>query len=191
MPVTAPVPRARRAARLLAIFLAALGCVLAPAWALAGAPPAGTAAPAFRLQDQAGRWVTLDEQRGRWVVLYFYQKDNAPACATQAVEFRDAATAFRDAGAAILGVSVDDVESHAQFAAEHGLSFPILADVGKSTARAYGVFYKALGLMELARRETFLIDPQGRIARHYADVDPVGHARRVLRDLKALQAGGR
>ena len=165
-----------------------LALPFATAVARAATPAIGEPAPRFRLQDQSGRWVTLDGQRGKWVVLYFYPKDDTPGCTTQACEFRDDIFAFREAGAVILGVSVDDVESHESFAAEHGLPFPILADVGKSTAKAYGVLNRFLGLFELARRETFVIDPQGRIARHYGDVDPKGHSQRVLHDLKQLQA---
>jgi peroxiredoxin Q/BCP len=167
---------------------AVLALLLAATPALADAPAVGAAAPAFRLQDQNGRWVTLDEQRGRWLVLYFYPKDATPGCTTEACEFRDNVFAFREAGAAIVGISVDDVESHASFAKQHGLPFPLLADSDKRVARAYGVLYRALGIMELARRETFLIDPQGRIARHYSAVDPRTHARQLLADLKTLRA---
>ncbi len=162
--------------------------LLATLPASAEGPRVGAPAPDFRLQDQNGRWVTLEEQRGRWLVLYFYPKDATPGCTTEACEFRDNVFAFRDAGATILGVSVDDVASHAEFAQQHGLPFPLLADADKRVAKAYGVLYRALGIMELARRETFLVDPQGRIARHYADVDPKTHARQLLADLKTLRA---
>ena len=183
-----PAGLARRAG--LGALLAALAAfgLGAATDVLAAGPAVGAAAPKFRLQDQAGRWVSLDEQRGRWVVLYFYPKDDTPGCTTQACELRDNIFAFREAGAVFLGVSVDDVESHREFASENNLPFPILADVTKATAKSYGVLYKALGLFELARRETFLIDPQGRIAKHYQDVDPKEHSAMVLRDLKALRA---
>jgi peroxiredoxin Q/BCP len=172
---------------LLALALA-FACALLPA--RAAGPAVGSAAPEFRLQDQNGRWVTLSGQRGQWLVLYFYPKDGTPGCTTEACEFRDNLFAFREAGARVLGISVDDVESHRGFAREHSLPFPILADPSKATARAYGVLYRALGLLEVARRETFLIDPQGRIAKHYAQVDPKGHSQAVLADLKALRARG-
>ena len=148
----------------------------------------GKKAPEFGLPGTDGKTHSLKNYKGKTVVLYFYPKDDTPGCTTQACEFRDDVFAFREAGAVILGVSVDDVESHESFAAEHGLPFPILADVGKSTAKAYGVLNRFLGLFELARRETFVIDPQGRIARHYGDVDPKGHSQQVLHDLKQLQA---
>lgn len=160
--------------------------------ALAGESPAvGSPAPAFRLQDQNGKWHTLDEQKGKWVVLYFYPKDNTPGCTTQACEFRDNIFAFRDMGAVILGVSVDDVESHAKFAAEHSLPFTILADSTREVAKRYGVLYKAMGVMEVARRDTFIIDPQGRIAKHFEKVDPKGHSQFVLAQLKALKAAAK
>jgi thioredoxin-dependent peroxiredoxin len=156
-----------------------------PAW---GAPAPGTPAPAFRLPDQAGKAVTLADQRGKWVVLYFYPKDNTPGCTTEACDFRDNIFAFREAGAVILGISVDDVSSHKQFANEHHLPFTILADSDKQVAKQYGVLHRPLGLMELARRETFIVDPQGLIVKHYRDVDPDAHSKQVLADLKALQA---
>jgi len=154
----------------------------------AGAIAVGQPAPAFRLQNQNGEWVTLEQQRGKWLVLYFYPKDNTPGCTTQACEFRDNIFAYRKAGAVILGVSVDDLASHKKFAAEHSLPFPILADADKKTAQRYGVLYKAMGIMEVARRETFIIDPAGRIVRHFKSVNPKGHSELVLAEIKALQA---
>ena len=155
--------------------------------ALAADPPAvGSPAPAFRLQDQAGKWHSLEDYRGKWVVMYFYPKDNTPGCTTQACEFRDNIFAYRDLGAVILGVSVDDVASHKAFADEHSLPFPILADAEKKTATAYGTLTKYVGIAELARRDTFIIDPQGKVAKHYVKVDPKGHSEIVLADLKQL-----
>ncbi len=166
-----------------------LGLVTAPAaWA---EPAAGSAAPAFTLPNQDGKRVSLADFRGKWVVLYFYPKDGTPGCTTEACEFRDNIFAFREAGAVILGISVDDVESHKEFATEHRLPFTLLADSDKQVARAYGVLHRMLGVMELARRETFIVDPQGRVAKHYREVDPGSHSKQVLTDLKALQAAAR
>jgi peroxiredoxin Q/BCP len=157
--------------------------------ALASDPPAaGAVAPTFRLQDQTGKWHTLADYKGKWVVLYFYPKDSTPGCTTQACEFRDNIFAYRELGAAILGVSVDDVESHKAFSEENSLPFPILADVEKKVATSYGTLTKYLGIAELARRDTFIIDPRGRIAKHYMKVDPKGHSEIVLGDLKQLVA---
>ena len=163
-------------------------CLAAASAVWAATPEAGAPAPAFRLQDQAGAWHELNDYRGKWVVLYFYPKDDTPGCTTQACEFRDNIFAFNKLGAVILGISVDDVASHKQFAEEHSLPFTLLADSTKETAKTYGVLRSALGLMEIASRETFIIDPSGRVAKHYASVDPKGHSQMVLADLKVLQA---
>jgi peroxiredoxin Q/BCP len=156
--------------------------------AMAGAPAAGSVAPAFRLQDQNGKWHQLSDYRGKWVVLYFYPKDDTPGCTTQACSFRDNVFAFNKLGAVILGISVDDAASHKAFAEKHGLPFTLLADPSKATAKEYGVLKTYMGVMEMARRDTFIIDPQGRIAKHYESVDPDGHTKVVLDDLQALQA---
>jgi len=168
-----------------AVISAFTAAVLVFAATTFATPATGSAAPAFRLQDQKGDWHSLEDYRGKWLVLYFYPKDMTPGCTTQACDFRDNIFAFRDAGAVILGVSVDDVESHKKFAEEHGLPFTILADPEKKTAADYGVLKKMYG-MELANRETFLIDPQGKIAKHYPSVNPNGHSQLVLNDLKEL-----
>lgn len=168
------------------VLAAALAWVSA-SWA-AEAPALGSAAPEFKLQDQNGKWHQLKDYRGKFVALYFYPKDQTPGCTTQACEFRDNIFAFRDAGAVILGVSVDDVESHKKFSEKHGLPFPILADDKKVAAKAYGVLKRFLGTIELAKRDTFLIDPQGKVVRHYTDVDPKGHSQLVLKDIKELSA---
>jgi thioredoxin-dependent peroxiredoxin len=150
------------------------------------APPAeGSAAPAFKLQDQAGKWHTLEQYKGKWVVLYFYPKDNTPGCTTQACELRDNIFAFRKADAVILGVSVDDVASHEKFAKEHSLPFDILADPTKETTKAYGVMWSPAAGVELAGRQTFLIGPDGMIVKHWAKVDPKGHSDMVLAEIKA------
>lgn len=179
--------KSRRTGASVALFAALALGVAAAHDARAASPEVGAVAPAFRLQDQAGTWHELGEYRGKWVVLYFYPKDDTPGCTTQACEFRDNIFAFNKLGAVILGVSVDDVESHRHFAEEHGLPFPLLADSTKETAKSYGVLRSALGLMEIASRETFIIDPQGHIAKHYRSVDPKGHSLTVLADLKVLQ----
>jgi peroxiredoxin Q/BCP len=164
------------------------GALLAYSAGEPAAPAVGMAAPQFRLQDQAGAWHDSSEYRGKWLVLYFYPKDDTPGCTTQACEFRDNIFAFKKLGATIVGISVDDVASHKQFAEEHALPFTLLADSTKETAKAYGVLRSALGIMEIASRETFIIDPQGRVAKHYTAVDPKGHSQLVLADLKGLQA---
>ncbi|HUO79762.1 MAG TPA: peroxiredoxin [Steroidobacteraceae bacterium] len=170
-----------------AIVVGALAATAAPS-ALAAGPEVGAAAPAFKLQDQAGRWHTLDEYRGKWLVLYFYPKDKTPGCTTQACELRDNIFAFRKIGATIVGISVDDVASHKEFAEEHGLPFTILADPTKETAKEYGVLVKWMGTIEIAQRDTFIVDPEGRIAKHFVKVEPKGHSEVVLKELATLQA---
>jgi len=166
-----------------------LGAALPARAALAADPPAvGAPAPAFKLQDQSGKWHSLSDYRGKWVVLYFYPKDNTPGCTTQACEFRDNIFAYRKLGATILGVSVDDVASHKKFSDQHSLPFPILADPQKKTATDYGTLTRYAGIAELARRDTFIIDPEGRVAKHYPKVDPKGHSEVVLADLQRLAA---
>ena len=177
------MPLARMPHAVLSVFLFVMASA---AWAQI--PPLGKPAPEFRLQDQNGKWHTLQDYRGQWVALYFYPKDQTPGCTTQACEFRDNIFAFKEAGAVILGVSVDDVKSHEEFAKKHSLPFSILADSKKETAKKYGVLKSYLGTMELAKRDTFLIDPEGRIVKYYADVEPKGHSQVVLADIKALQA---
>ena len=147
----------------------------------------GSAAPEFELPDQEGQLHSLEDYRDQWVVLYFYPKDETPGCTTQACEFRDNIFAFRDLNAQILGVSLDDVESHKAFAENHGLPFPLLADVDGAAATAYGVKTRMLG-MEVAKRQTFIIAPNGTVAKHYAKVDPSEHSKQVLADLEALGA---
>jgi thioredoxin-dependent peroxiredoxin len=173
--------------RMPIINVLALLFLSAVSWA-APSPQLGSMAPAFKLQDQNGQWHTLEEYQGKWLALYFYPKDNTPGCTTQACEFRDNIFAFRDVGAVIVGISLDDTDSHKKFAEQHGLPFTLLADTTKETAKAYGVLTKMMGILEVAQRDTFLIDPSGKIVKHYVRVDPKGHSQLVLADIKALQA---
>jgi peroxiredoxin Q/BCP len=147
----------------------------------------GDAAPEFELSDQDGQLHSLEDYRDQWVVLYFYPKDETPGCTTEACEFRDNIFAFRKINAQILGVSLDDVESHEKFAEKYSLPFPLLADTEGKASEAYGVKTKMFG-MTVAKRQTFLIGPDGKIARHYEKVDPAEHSQQVLADLKTLGA---
>ena len=175
-------------ASLLASLCASLLLALAAKPAFAAAE-VGAPAPEFRLQDQTGAWRSLADYRGKWVVLYFYPKDNTPGCTTQACEFRDEIFAFRRANAAILGVSVDKTDSKEAFAKEHSLPFPVLSDATTETTKAYGSLtsYPQFKLFNISRRDTFIIDPQGRIAKRFDNVNPTGHSQMVLAELAALQ----
>jgi peroxiredoxin Q/BCP len=149
-------------------------------------PPAvGSAAPCFNLQDQNGDWHALEDYRGEWLAIYFYPKDDTPGCTTEACNFRDSIYAFEAIGAHVIGISLDDVESHREFAEKFSLPFILLADVEGDTARAYGVLHD-FKLVKMARRESFIVDPAGKVARHYADVDPDTHTAEVLSDLQEL-----
>jgi peroxiredoxin Q/BCP len=172
---------------LAAVLAAGIHAGAAGAAAPAG-PAVGDAAPDFRLQDQKGEWHTLAGERGRWVVLYFYPKDFTPGCTTEVCTFRDDIVKLRRAGADVLGVSLDDVKSHAEFADKYHVPFRLLSDADGSTAEAYGVL-TSRGGMRHARRETFLIDPQGTVVRRYVDVDPEKNSGQVLADLATLRAG--
>ena len=146
----------------------------------------GAVAPDFSLVDQNGTTRTLAGFRNRWVVLYFYPKDDTPGCTQEACRFRDDLPALRKLDAEVLGVSVDNPESHARFSSKYGLPFPLLADTDGKVARQYGALW-SLAFIRFAKRHTFIIDPQGKIAKIYRQVRPEIHSQEVIEDLKALQ----
>jgi peroxiredoxin Q/BCP len=149
-------------------------------------PKAGEPAPNFSLPDQDGKNRSLSEFSGKWLALYFYPRDDTPGCTRQACAFREDWNKLGEHGAQVVGVSVDDVESHLDFAKEHRLPFPLLADAGGAVAARYGSL-RDLGLIKFARRNTFLIDPQGRVAKVYLSANPSDNAREVLEDLQRLK----
>jgi peroxiredoxin Q/BCP len=154
--------------------------------ARAGAlPKAGQAAPDFSLPSQEGKKVSLKEFRGQWVVLYFYPKDMTPGCTIQAHNFQRDSAQYEAANAVVLGVSVDDVASHREFCTKESLSFRLLSDTSASVSRAYGSLMKFMG-RALSERNTFLIDPRGKIAKVYPKVSVAKHSEEVLADIKAL-----
>lgn len=150
-------------------------------------PVIGEPAPEFELPDQDGQLHSLEDYRDQWVVLYFYPKDETPGCTTEACEFRDNIFAYRKMGAQILGVSLDDMESHKAFAEKYDLPFPLLADTEGSVAEAYGVKTKMFG-MTVAKRQTFIVDPDGILVKHYENVKPDTHSAEVLADLETMTA---
>jgi peroxiredoxin Q/BCP len=170
------------------IFVALVSALLFTSIGFAGDQPAvGAAAPQFELADQDGQLHSLEDYQNQWVVLYFYPKDDTPGCTTEACEFRDNIFAFRDLNAQILGVSLDNAESHKAFAENHSLPFPLLADTEGTISAIYGVKTRMFG-MTVAKRQTFIIGPDGKIAKHYAKVNPDKHSAEVLADLKVLSA---
>ena len=150
-----------------------------------GIPRAGQAAPSFELPDQNGKMHKLADYRGKWLVLYFYPKDDTPYCTKEACAFRDDFAKITTAGANVVGISLDDAASHATFAAKNHLPFPLLADTSGKVAEAYGVLMHLI-LFKLARRDTFLIDPEGRVVKVYETVQVYAHVNDVLNDLKRL-----
>lgn len=148
----------------------------------------GSKAPDFILPDQNGNKHKLSQYKGQWVLLYFYPKDDTTGCTTEACALRDSFPKFKK-GAVILGVSVDSVASHKKFAEKYQLPFTLLADEQKTVVNKYGVWaeksmygHKYMGTL----RNSFLINPQGKIAKIYEKVKPAEHANQVLADLKIL-----
>ena len=146
----------------------------------------GDLAPNFNLQDQNGEWHSLEDYKGQYVVLFFYPKDGTPGCTTEACSFRDNIFEFKSLDTQILGVSLDDVDSHQEFSEKYSLPYPILADVNQDCADDYGVLGKFM-MMTIAKRQSFIIDPQGRILKHYSKVNPDSHTNEVIEDQRALE----
>jgi len=172
----------RSAVRILAASVAGL---LLSAGTFADSPPEGDVAPDFRLQDQNGEWHTLEQYRGQWVALYFYPKDDTPGCTKEACEFRDDYERLAQMGVTLLGVSLDDVKSHQAFAAKYHLPFPLLSDADGEVAKRYGSLFQ-LWPLKFAKRHSFIVDPEGRIARVYRNVEPESHSDEVITDLISL-----
>ena len=149
-------------------------------------PKVNDTAPDFELPDQNGALRSSGEFRGRWLVLYFYPRDDTPGCSEQAARFRDTMDEIEALGASVCGVSVDDGVSHAAFARKYNLPFALLADAGGTVAARYGSLVN-LGFVRFARRNTFLVDPRGRIAKVYLGVSPARNAGDVTSDLRKLK----
>ena len=147
----------------------------------------GKAAPLFTLKDAAGNKVALKDLRGKDVIVYFYPKDDTPGCTKEACNFRDNIYAFKAIGANVVGVSVDDVDSHKEFAEKYKLPFILLADEGGAMSNEYGVL-RDWKLMKIASRQSFIVGPDGVIVKHYEDVDPETHTQEVLEDLEHFMA---
>lgn len=150
----------------------------------------GTKAPEFNLPDQDGKMQALKDYAGQWVLLYFYPKDDTPGCTTEACTLRDNFPNFKKLKAQVFGVSTDSVKSHRKFVDKFELPFTLLSDENKEMVKSYDVYKpkKFMGREFLGTmRESFLIDPAGKIAKIYQDVKPANHAEEILADLKKLQ----
>ena len=146
----------------------------------------GEDAPHFSLPDNQGRQVSLSEFKGKWVVLYFYPKDDTPGCTTEACHFRDDFKLLENLGAQVIGMSIDDSFSHKKFAEKYNLPFPLLSDASGEVASLYGALNNFL-VIKLAKRYTYLINPQGKIAKIYLSVNTSKHSQEIIEDLKKLK----
>ena len=151
----------------------------------ASLPTVGSEAPGFTLASQDGSPVSLKELRGKWVVLYFYPKDGTTGCTIEAHNFQRDIKGYEARNAVIVGVSVDSTGSHKEFCAKQGLTFKLLADDQKQVTPLYGSLENLLGF-KIAARNTFLIDPNGKIAKVWTGVSPQRHSAEVLEALSAL-----
>jgi peroxiredoxin Q/BCP len=149
-------------------------------------PTVGQVAPTFTLPSQDGSQISLDSFRGKWVVLYFYPKDMTSGCTIEAHNFQRDQGKFDAAGAVILGVSVDTPDSHKKFCTKEGLTFRLLADPEHKVVDEYGSLGSFMG-MTIANRNTFLIDPQGKIAKVWTKVQVQHHSEEVLATLDELK----
>ena len=151
----------------------------------------GSLAPSFSLLDQSGKTHTLEDYKGQYLVIYFYPKDNTPGCTKESCKFRDNLNNFKDLNCSILGVSADSAASHEKFISKYDLNFPLLVDSEKEMLDAYGAWgeknnygKKYMGII----RSTVIIDPQGKIAKHWKTVRGAeDHPEKVLEALKEIQ----
>jgi peroxiredoxin Q/BCP len=144
----------------------------------------GDKAPNFSLQDQNNLTHTLSDYEGQWIVLYFYPKDDTPGCTTQACDFRDAVKRIISSKAVLFGLSLDSVRSHKLFAEKYNLPFSLLAD---ETGEVSELYDSLSSFFKVANRNTFIVDPEGNIAKIYLSVNPKTHSEMVLNDLISLQ----
>jgi thioredoxin-dependent peroxiredoxin len=168
------------------IAFAALTAVPNLGLALIELPEVGKPAPEFKLKNDEGKEVSLKDYRGKWVVLYFYPKDFTSGCTIQARNFQRDLAKYEKANAVILGVSVDPVDSHKSFCEKEGLAFKLLADTDASVSSAYGSVREYQG-NKISARNTFVIDPEGKVVRVFPSVKVGAHSEEVLAALAELQ----
>jgi peroxiredoxin Q/BCP len=168
------------------LVLAVIGAAAALGAGSSAPPAAGSPAPAFTLTNNEGAPTKLSDFRGKWVVLYFYPKDFTSGCTLEAHNFERDLKKYEALGAVILGVSVDTAESHKEFCTKEGLSFKLLSDPDGKVSAEYGSLTN-YGVTKLSARNTFLIDPQGGVAKVFLSVKPASHSDEVLAALASLQ----
>lgn len=148
-------------------------------------PATGQAAPDFTLPSQDGSRISLHDFKGKWVVLYFYPKDGTTGCTIEAHNFQRDLARYEQLRAVIVGVSVDTPDSHKEFCAKQGLTFKLLADTEKAVSRNYGSLTSLLGY-KISARNTFLVNPDGKVAKVWLGVSPARHSGEVLAELTRL-----
>jgi len=146
----------------------------------------GDDAPSFTLPDSQGNQINSNDFKGKWIVLYFYPKDDTPGCTAEACHFRDDFKLLESLGAKVIGISIDDSFSHKKFAEKYNLPFPLLSDASGEVASRYGALNNFL-VIKLAKRYTYLINPQGKIAKIYLSIDTSKHSQEIIDDLKVLK----
>jgi peroxiredoxin Q/BCP len=173
--------------RVLITAIVAVAVAVSPPMVFAASvPSAGSQAPEFALTSQEGTPVSLKDYRGKWVVLYFYPKDFSSGCTVEAHNFQRDQPQYQQRNAVVLGVSVDSADSHKQFCTKEGLNFKLLADTDHKVSTAYGSLTN-LGLVKFASRHTFIINPEGKVAKVFTEVNPNKHSEEVLATLAELQ----
>ena len=172
------------------VFLFALlvvtAVVVKPFTLPAEVPSTGTPAPSFKLLTNEGKEAKLSDFKGKWVVLYFYPKDFTSGCTLEARNFQRDLAKYKKMKAVILGVSIDTAESHKSFCAKEGLAFKLLSDTDAKVSEQYGSVMEYQGA-KYSARNTFIIDPKGKIAKVFTKVGPAGHSEEVLAALAALR----
>jgi len=171
---------------ILLVVVAALVVLVPRLLSRSATPSVGSSAPDFSLPSQEGTAVSLKDYRGKWVVLYFYPKDQTPGCSREAHNFQVDQPKYAERNAVVLGVSVDSVDSHKKFCTKEGLNFKLLADTQHKVTDSYGSLTN-FGVVKFAARHSFLIDPNGKIAKVYTAVNPASHSNEVLAELDQLQ----
>lgn len=180
------------AACLIALAVVAIGIFAAVQHSFAAdqtMPQAGQTAPTFTLPNEDGKPVSLASMRGKWVVLYFYPKDMSSGCTIEAHNFQRDSSKYRKENADVVGVSVDSVSSHKEFCAKDSLGFTLLSDHDKKVSAEYGSLGTFMG-MKMSKRNTFLINPEGKIVKVWTKVDPNDHSQEVLATLQNMEKPG-
>jgi thioredoxin-dependent peroxiredoxin len=175
-----------RFAPVCVLTLASVATLISTAFASPNAPAVGTAAPDFNLMSNEGHLTSLKDFKGKWTVLYFYPKDFTGGCTLEAHNFQRDLAQYEKANAVVVGVSVDTADSHKSFCAKEGLAFKLLSDPGAKVSALYGSVLDHDGA-KYSARNTFLIDPEGKIVKTFLGVQPAKHSEEVLAALGEFQ----